>query len=455
MSSETIAAMATAASGSAIGIIRLSGPDVRNVIQHVLHRPDGTRRFASLQKIKARKVYFGLIHDATGQVIDEVLVHLAFNPASYTGEDTAEISGHGGAACQRKLLDVILSAGARHAEPGEFTRRAFLNGKLDLSRAEAVADLVQASGERLRESAFARLRGSLAPAVTEIQDQLLDLAAQVEAWIDFPEDDVDLVVLAAIADELQQIIAVMNEAVEKSRNHVLFHSGVDIAIAGRPNVGKSSLFNQLCGEDRVIVDAVAGTTRDVVSETLSLGGLPVTLHDTAGLRGAEGVEAAGVSRATGLLPRMNLILVVFDGASALTEEDYRTLELTAGLPRILVINRIDLPAMINLEALKGEPYLSVSAKTGAGLHELQAAILTHFELAPAEGLVAANARQLDCLEEAIRSLTDAEETARSNGTIDLVAEGIRQAGRSLSELLGQEYTEDLLDRIFSRFCIGK
>lgn len=454
-SAELIAAMATAPVGSAIGIVRLSGEGVRELIVRLLHRPDGRPRFASAAELSPRRIYHGLIHDGEGQPVDEVLVHLAFAPASYTGEDTAEISGHGGAACQRRLLDAVLTAGARHAGAGEFTRRAFLNGKLDLTRAEAVAELIEARGERLRNVAFARLRGSVAPAAGELRDALLDLTARVEAWIDFPEDDVDALELDALAEELATLRQTLDQAVDASRRHVILVRGADLAIVGRPNVGKSSLFNRFCGEERAIVDDGPGTTRDVVSETISLAGLPFALHDTAGLRDASGVEAAGVSRATALISQADLILAVFDGATPAESEDHHLLERTASRSRLLVVNRCDLPRSFDLPLPPGETAYFVSARTGEGIPALQEAILAQFSLAPPESLLATNARQLDCLEEAGRALADAELTARNHGTVDLIAEGIRQAARDLSRMLGLEYTEDLLDRIFSRFCIGK
>ncbi len=453
---STIVALATPPHGSAIGIIRISGPETLQIVSHIFFNMKKRRRFSSIIEIEHRKVYHGYIYDNNNVAVDEIMIHFSLNPNSYTGEDLCEINCHGGPFIFRRIIDICIEKGAIPAAPGEFTRRAFLNGKLDLVRAEAIADLSNAKTERTRESAFSQLSGSLSPDVEKLQNEILDMDARVEAWIDYPEDDVDILELGNMKKELSIHCENIKIAINSSKLEICLREGLDIAIIGKPNVGKSSLFNRLCCEKRVIVSNTPGTTRDIVSETISLNGIPVRLFDTAGIRETfDNIEVEGVKNAIDLSKKMDLLLVVIDNSTKIEKEDLEILEESQSNNRIIILNKTDLEEKLEYKFTDKDIILKFSALKDPDFHELENEIEKSFYLERTEGLIVTNSRHLACLKETLSLLEETMDAIDNNMTIDIIAECLRMASRKLSEILGINYSEDLLDRIFSKFCIGK
>jgi tRNA modification GTPase len=432
---DTIAAIATPTGRGAIGIVRVSGLGVREIARRVLGALPPARR--------AQRATF---RNAAGGAIDEGLALYFPVPASYTGEDVLELQGHGGAVVLHEVLRACLDAGARLAEPGEFTRRAFLEGKLDLAQAEAVADLIDASSREAARAALRALAGEFSAAVSAIANQLVDLRALTEAMLDFPEEEVDEMHRADALARLAAIAAALDTLVAKSREGRLLREGVHVVLAGRPNVGKSSLLNRLTGEERAIVTPIPGTTRDTLREAIEIQGVPVTLVDTAGLHEASDlVERLGIERAERELAHADVVVLIEEAGRAFREPP----GLRADLERVLVYNKADLlPQFVPPAGA-----IAVSAKTGAGLAALRAAILAAAGASTTgESVFLARERHLRALE-AARARLDA--ARREAGRWEFFAEELRLAHVSLGEITGAFTTEDLLGAIFSRFCIGK
>ena len=452
---DTIVALATPPVGSAIGVIRISGENSLKIIFLLFQKMDGGNYFSSEDEIESRRIYHGVFVDGNGEPIDEVLIHCARNPRSYTGEDTVEINCHGGPFVLKRIVNAVVEAGARVAEPGEFTRRGFLNGKLDLARAEAVVDISNAATERARKSAFSQLKGDISVEVERIHERMMNLGAEVEAWIDFPEDDVDMVKLEKIGEKLESILKEMNDGIYHSKKEIYLREGLEIAIIGRPNVGKSSVFNYFCRESRVIVSDVPGTTRDIVSEYVSIGDIPVKLYDTAGIRrDGDMIEKQGIEMAIDILPKMDLVLLIIDSSEKLHDEDMELLKKTEELNRVILLNKSDLEYKLSHD-FNEERVIKVSAITGDGFDEFDSFIEREFSNRNYEGLLVTNSRHLHSLKKSVDILEETIDAIRNGLTIDIISEGIRSASRELSEILGINYSEDLLDRIFSKFCIGK
>ena len=432
---DTIAAVATPPGRGGIGVVRISGPNVAKIAVRVL---------GSLPA--PRQARFGRFRDAAGDPIDEGLALYFAAPHSYTGEAVLELHGHGGPVVLQALLGACLDAGARLAEPGEFTRRAYLEGKLDLAQAEAVADLIDAASREAARAALRSLAGEFSNSIAEISARLVELRALTEAMLDFPEEEIDTVHRSDAAARLGAIRGLLDEVLAKSRQGSLLRNGIHAVLAGAPNVGKSSLLNRLAGEERAIVTPIAGTTRDALREPIQIDGVPLTLVDTAGLREASDiVEELGIERTRHELARADLVLFVQEaGAPAAAPP-----ELTAGVPCVAVFNKIDLSP--GFEPPKGA--VAVSAKTGSGLESLRAAILAAAGWSSAgESVFLARERHLRALETARRHLTSAEEEL---ARWEVFAEELRLAHRALGEITGQFTPEDLLGEIFSRFCLGK
>ncbi len=408
-------------------------------------------------------MYYGSIVDPrTGAIVDEVLLVWMQAPRSYTREDVVEIHSHGGYVPVRAVLNLCLSGGARLAEPGEFTLRAFLNGRIDLSQAEAVAGVVSAQTGRSLDLAIGELRGRMTERLKPARDALVETMAFLDAAADFPEDEIpDL----DIDNALEHIAATLGPVVDSAQTGLLYREGLQIAIVGRPNVGKSSLLNALIGQERAIVTEIAGTTRDVVSETINLRGIPATLLDTAGItETADIVEAIGVERSRHALATSALVLVVLDGSETLAESDRQVLKLIderldpAGI--VHVINKIDLPIRLDIKAASinsDVPRISVSTVTGQGLDELIDTLhdvaLGSSDSAIRPALV--TSRQLDALRRADESIRSAMSARASGVPLDLLAVDVRTALYAVGEITGEHVSEAVLDEIFSRFCIGK
>ena len=439
---DLIYALATPV-GGAIAVVRLSGTGAKKLLYTVF-----TGRGAP------REMAYGRIVNEAGEPLDQAMAAFFPAPRSYTGEDMAELYLHGGQTTVRRVL-ALLGRHARGARPGEFTERAFLNGKLDLAQAEAVMDLINAGAERSANSALAQLTGRLSERIAAVEAQLLDALSGLEAAIDYPEELADDVtsalpgVLAAAEAELAALIGA-------GLSGRVLREGARVALIGRPNAGKSSLLNALAGAERAIVTQFAGTTRDVLEEAVSMDGIPVTLFDTAGIRAADDpVERIGVERARRAAERADLLLLCFDAAAPLSEEDEALLAETAGRSRLAVCCKGDLPALWEAEALSpyGIEALAVSAETGEGLAALRRAIAAR--IAPAaESALVTNARHIEALQRAAASVSDAEKSAGGTEP-ELVATDLREALAALGQITGREASADLIERIFSKFCVGK
>ena len=454
---DTIAAVATPMARVAIGILRLSGPEAVRAASAVF-RPASGR---PLEAHEGRRLVYGTLYDREGNAIDQALATYTRGPGSYTGEDTAELQCHGSPAVLTLGLEALFAQGVRQAGPGEFTRRAFLNGRLDLTQAEAVADLIDAETASAVRQAAGQLSGALGRRVAAVYDALTDLTAHFCAVLDYPDEDIDPfraetmeTALSSAQRELSALLATYG------RGRQLAH-GVPCAIVGRPNAGKSSLLNALVGYERAIVTDIPGTTRDTVEERVRLGGVLLRLIDTAGLReSGDPIERLGVERSRAAMEEAELILVVWDGSLPAREEDGELLARAVSLaPTVLVHAKGDLPSapvpFLHLDPMP--PEVTVSAKTGQCLEELEAAVAALFppERAAPAGELLTNARQAGAAERAAQAVARAREALRAGVTPDAVLTEVEQALSALGELTGRTVREDITDRIFSRFCVGK
>jgi len=449
--SETIAAIATGAVKSAIGIIRLSGDDVKRIIPEVFTPKYGT--------LKPRRMTFGFFCDADGVRVDEGLCVYMPAPGSYTGEDTAEFYCHGSLGVLHCVLDAVYRAGARPARPGEFTRRAFLSGRMDLTQAEAVIDLIDSESREAARTAAAQLDGAIGGKIRDVRESLVALTAHLCAVVDYPEDDIPELLMEDALETVKAGRKGVRALLGTYERGSLIKNGIPCAIVGKPNVGKSSLLNALAGFDRSIVTEIAGTTRDMVEETVSIGGMTFRLQDTAGLRDTEDVvERIGVERACGYAKTARLVLAVYDGSRPLDAHDTMTMATTAETDAICVINQSDRPQCIEQDVLltKYETVLSLSAKTGEGLDALTDCISKRFaqDTDYSDGIVT-NPRHADALRRCEASLDAVCDGIAYGMTADVITVDLEAAIDALGELTGQTASEDVMNGIFSRFCVGK
>jgi len=454
MIEDTIAAIATPLGEGALAVVRLSGNKALALADKAFAPAGKSSRKPSAAE--SHTIQYGHIV-RNGAVIDEVLVAILRAPRTFTREDMVEITCHGGILAAKAVLDTVLAAGARLALPGEFTRRAFLNGRIDLAQAEAVADLIYARTELALSAANEQLAGKLSQRINKLRDSLLRTLAHIEAHIDFPEEDIAPDTrdhLLKAMDDGKQFI---DELLRTANEGQLLRRGIRVAIVGRPNVGKSSLLNQLLGHDRAIVSPIAGTTRDTIEETANIRGIPVVFVDTAGLREArDEIEVEGIRRSHQTIARAELILHVLDGSEPLDDEDRAYLEEFTGRKRILVVNKSDLPRDLELPALRA--HVEMSCKTGDGLEALKDSIRSLVwagEIRADMLQVMVNSRHEDALNRGRTALIRAADELRKNQTLEVVAMELRIAVNAIGEIVGQTTTEDLLDSIFSQFCIGK
>lgn len=455
---DTIVAAATAMGSAGIGIIRISGPDAFAVLEKVF-RPKNEKKVMSEQP--GYTVHYGMAVDGE-QVLDEVLVMLMRGPHSYTAEDTAEIDCHGGRLVMQKILEAVLKNGARAADPGEFTKRAFLNGRIDLSQAEAVMDLIQSKNEMALKSSLAQLKGTVRQEIGKLRAQLLYEMAFVEAALDDPEH----ISLDGYSEELLEkmrgIAAEVEKLLKSSESGRMLKEGIKTVILGKPNAGKSSLLNVLLGEERAIVTEIAGTTRDVLEEQLQLGEVSLQLLDTAGIRSTEDVvEQIGVERARKQAEDADLILYVADSSRVLDESDEEILKLLEGKKALVLLNKSDLAPVITPEIMRektGHPVLVISAKEGAGIQELEEKIRSLFfrgEVDFNDEVLITNLRQKQALMDTSKSLSMVIESIENGMPEDFFTIDLKDAYTALGFIIGEEIGDDLANEIFGKFCMGK
>lgn len=455
---DTIAAISTPPGEGAISIVRLSGEEALAVISRVFKGRD-------LNKVASHTINYGHIYDPKiNEIIDEVMVSVMRAPKTFTREDVVEINCHGGIVATNKILQLLLVNGARLAEPGEFTKRAFLHGRIDLTQAESVMDLIRAKTDRSMKVALSQLDGNLSHLINNLRQDILDVLAQVEVNIDYPEyDDVEEMTTKMLKEKAQEVKTRIAQLLQTASQGKVLREGLATAIVGRPNVGKSSLLNHLLHEDKAIVTDIAGTTRDVIEEYVNVRGVPLKLIDTAGIHETDDkVEAIGVERSRKAIEQADLVLLILNSSQALTKEDRELLAATNDKKRLVILNKTDLPQAIELDEVKAEVgednLMLTSVLKQAGLVELEEKIAELFfggiENSQSTVLVT-NVRQMALLEKAENSLAAVLEGIEMDLPVDLVQIDMTTAWELLGEITGDTYQDELLDQLFSQFCLGK
>ncbi|MDO9514583.1 MAG: tRNA uridine-5-carboxymethylaminomethyl(34) synthesis GTPase MnmE [Syntrophales bacterium] len=455
---DTIAAIATPPGVGGIGIVRVSGPGAEEICRILF------KSAASGESLTSHHLYHGdIISPETGGTIDEVLIALMKGPHSYTGEDVLEIHCHGGRLILQTVLNEVIKAGGRPAQPGEFTKRAYLNGRMDLSQAEAVMDMITARTDRGRALALAGLKGRLSEALRPIRSDLIDILSSLESTIDFNEEDISDLPAPTTPNNIENIITRITGILATYQEGKLFRDGLNVVITGRPNVGKSSLLNRLLGERRAIVTPIPGTTRDFIEETISIGGIPVTLTDTAGVRkSSEAIEQEGIAFVWEKALAADMVIILIDGSVPLTEEDAEVIDRNREKQVLLAVNKSDLPRKVTNvqlgELMPGVEPLWISAKYGDGIAELKKQIAATAAVSSDDtgsDVILANLRHKTALEKTAASLAAAHAILSRGNFPELAAFDLKEALDHLGDIAGETTAEDVLDRIFSTFCVGK
>lgn len=450
---DTIAAIATGTQVSAIGIIRLSGDETFRVIDRLFFPYSGKKMSESAD----RRLIFGELRDRAGELLDVCLCTISHAPHSYTGENTAELQCHGSPTVLRAALDELFALGARQAAPGEFTKRAFLNGRMELCAAEAVADIIDAETIECAKNAAGQLSGAISRKVDGIYSALTDISSHYHAVLDYPDEDIEDFQLESYEGNLTAALAELERLLQSHERGKLMTGGIPAAIAGRPNAGKSSLLNALLGYDRAIVTAIPGTTRDTIEEKLRIGRLTLRLIDTAGIRDTDDeVERLGVERSRAAMSKAELVIAVVDGSGEISDEDLEVIAQAEAAPKgIVVLSKRDI-AETSAEITTALPVVSLSSVTGEGMDELERVIAEQFPLpeVPA-GEILTNVRQADAVKRAIEYMRSALDAMRAGMTPDIVLTETEGAMSALGELSGRTVREDVTNRIFQRFCVGK
>lgn len=461
---DTIAAIATPPGEGGIGIVRLSGKDAAEVADAFFQAANKRHNNHSVAEFESHKVVYGHIIDDNGCIIDESLCIPMWAPNSYTKEDVVEIQSHGGALIVRRILELALKNGARLAEPGEFTKRAFLNGRLDLSQAQSVMDIIKARTDASLRMAAGHLQGRFSEEIRQMRHDILEIIAHLEASIDFPEDDIEDIAKENACKKITSIKEHIGRILSTFKTGRILRDGLMTAIIGKPNVGKSSLLNALLQEDRAIVTEIPGTTRDSLEEYANIGGVPVRIIDTAGIRDTEDkVEQIGVKKSVSYIKKADLILALFDASSELSPEDEEIIDLLKGREGIVLLTKKDLPAKLDVEQLKKKigssfKYISISTTNGEGLKDLENSIVDRVYSGAAgqgEACFVSSVRQAKALKDAEHSLAECLHTINMGMAEDFIVIDVRSAWEKLGEITGDTVNEDIIDQIFSQFCIGK
>ena len=443
--SDTICALATAYGQSGIGVIRVTGPLSKSISKKILH-----------QDLQPRYAYYGSFFDNDNNLIDKGVAIAFPSPNSYTGEDVVEFQGHGGVSVIRKLLETIISLDVRVAEPGEFTKRAFLNGKMDLVQAEAVQDLIQSSSEESALSAVRSLTGEFSEKINQILSELIALRVFVEATIDFSDEEIDFLESHEVSSKLHSLKLTLLNILESANQGAILRDGIHVAIAGKPNAGKSSLLNSLTKQPSAIVTDVAGTTRDVLKETIQIDGMPIHIIDTAGLHNSDNIiEQEGIRRAHTEINNADVVLLVYDASDKSVDLSILP-ESVKNKPKIVIKNKIDLTgSKTGIQNIQNNPEISISAKNGDGINIVRKALADFAGLnSNTEGVFLARKRHIIAINETLSFINSAI-SQLDGGASELVAEDLRQAGMHLGQITGEFSSDDLLGQIFSSFCIGK
>ena len=458
MIEDTIAAIATALGEGSIAVVRVSGPEAIDTVAKVF------KSKSDLRESPTHTVQYGWIVDSrTNTKLDEVLVTVMRGPRSFTAEDVVEVSTHGGIVAVKSVLELILRSGARMAEPGEFTKRAFLNGRIDLAQAEAVIDLIRSKSDRTFQVAQKQAGGALSKIVVPMRQQLIELLAHVEVSIDYPEHDVEEVTASVIRNNCYQLLEQVGGLLKRADEGKILREGIVTVIVGRPNAGKSSLLNALARDNKAIVTDIAGTTRDIVEESVSLSGIPLRLLDTAGIREtSDVVERIGVERSKDAIEEADLILLVLNNHEPLHQDERKLLKQLKDRPTIVVVNKMDLPSQMEHVEIETdypqERIVQLSAKEGSGIETLEAAVSKLFfsgEVETGDLTYVSNARHIALLHQTRQSLEDAIAATHDGVPIDLIQIDIAASWEALGGILGDAAGDSLLDQIFSQFCLGK
>jgi len=457
---DTIAAISTPPGVGGIGIVRVSGKDSVKIVDKIFKNPKGKK----LSSVKTHTIHYGYIcNPDENQVIDEVLVSVMREPHTYTREDVVEINCHGGIVSTRNVLEQVLKAGARIADPGEFTKRAFLNGRIDLVQAEAIIDIINSKTTLGLETAVDQLEGSLSKSIYDIRNQLLGIAAHLQAAADFPEDDIEELTTENLLNSLNELNLRISNLIETADMGKIIREGLSTVIVGKPNVGKSSLLNALVRENRAIVTEIPGTTRDIIEEYVNIKGVPLKIIDTAGIREtSDVVEKIGVEKSRDIIRSADLVILIFDGSRELDDDDKNIIQLVKDKKVIILINKSDLKMNIDAEYIanvfKNKPIIEISVLKGTGLDQLEQEIKDMFfagKVSIREDSIITNMRHKDSLIKARKSLNEAINSLRIGMPVDMVSIDISNAIESMGEIIGLTVSEEIIDRIFHEFCLGK
>lgn len=446
---DTIVAISTSVGEGAISIIRLSGHDALNIASKVFTK--------DLTKVDSHTIHYGFI-TSNNEKIDEVLVSVMKAPKTFTREDIVEINCHGGIATTNKVLEVLLENGARLAEPGEFTKRAFLNGRIDLLEAEATMDLISSKAESARKISINTLTGETSNLIKNLRSELVKIISNIEVNIDYPEyEDIEVLTNESILPDIKKFKEKLEEIIKKSEDSKVIKEGIRVGIIGRPNVGKSSLLNSLLEEEKAIVTDVPGTTRDIVEGSLIVSGIPLNIIDTAGIRKTEDtVEKIGVEKSLKIIDTSDLLIYILNNNEEITEEEKEILEKTKNKKRIIVVNKIDLKTKLNKKLL--DSYIEISVKENIGIDKIKDEIKKLFnigEISTNDMTYLSNARSIALLKKSLNNINDAINEINNNNPIDIVELSLKESWNNLGEVIGETYTDELLDELFSRFCLGK